>query len=114
MHLSATEREHLRLGMRTYLESTEVVVEALAGGKLAEVAASARKSGSAALRDTSPGTALQMPAGFLLLATDTHRRFDELASAASAGASRRDIGRQLRDILANCTACHASYRIAPE
>ncbi|MGE0854162.1 MAG: hypothetical protein AB7O44_31890 [Hyphomicrobiaceae bacterium] len=110
--LPAKEREHLRRGMRVYLDSLHGVAEALAEHKMHLVEEHARKAGSAAIREVPIAVVAALPPGFVLLGMDTHQRFDTLAAAAAAHTSKAEVLQQLRDILANCTACHASYRMA--
>lgn len=110
--LPAAEAETLRAGMRGYLESVQGIVAGLAASQPAAVAAEARKSGEAMLDGKVIATGLSMPAGFIAISLDTHRKFDDLARAASSGAPRLQILAKLNDILANCTSCHAAYRLA--
>lgn len=110
--LPSKEREHLRRGMRIYLDSLQGIAEALAERKMPLVAEHARKAGSAAIGDVPIAVTVTLPPGFVLLGMDTHQRFDALAAAASARTSTNEVMQQLRDILGNCTACHSSYRIA--
>lgn len=112
--LSAKEREHLRLGMRTYLESTQGIVDALAQRKTSLVAEQARKSGMGAVSDVSLTVAAKLPPQFILLSADTHQKFDDLSLAAARSGNKGEVLQHLRDILANCTACHAMYRISTE
>ncbi len=100
--------------MRTYLESTQGIIEALAENKLSAVAENARKAGMGAVQDVPLWAALKLPPGFLMLGMDTHQKFDALSHVASGPGSRKEILQQLRDILANCTACHGTYRVSPE
>jgi hypothetical protein len=114
VHLSAKEREHLRSGMRIYLESMHGIIEALAESKMSAVAQNARKAGIEALRDVPLWSAIKLPPEFVLLGMDTHQKFDDLSRAASRMGNRKEVLQQLRDILANCTGCHATYRLSPE
>lgn len=114
IRLGATEREHLRAGMRTYLESVQEIVDGLATRKLERVAKAARKSGMAAVEGVPVTLIATLPPGFSLLSADTHAKFDALAEVAKPGADSRSLLGALHDILANCTACHASYRFAAE
>lgn len=52
-----------------------------------------------------------MPPQFMLLAADTHQRFDAVATAAKAGSTRSELLTMLSDIVANCMACHAANRL---
>lgn len=111
--LTAAESEHLRAGMRRYLQSTQDIVDALAAGKVERVAASARGSGVRAVEDVSLVSAAKLPPQLVTLGLDTHQRFDALADAAERSASRKELLERLGAILANCSGCHAMYRVAP-
>ena len=105
------------MGMRVYLESTRGIIEALADRKMSVVAENARKAGTGALHDVPLSVAAKLPPEFVLLSMDTHQKFDALsryADAAGRTGGKTEVLQHLRDILANCTACHATYRIWPE
>ncbi len=112
--LSDKDREHLRQGMRLYLESTQGIVEALGDNKLAEVQSHARKAGMSATQNVPLWVAVTLTPEFVLLGIDTHQKFDDLAAAAGQRASSREILKRLDEILLNCTACHASFRLSPQ
>lgn len=111
VELAAAEREQLRRGMRIYLESVEAVVEGIHRNRRGDVAASAKRSGMGMLEDISLGEAVKLPPEFIILAIDTHQRFDALSRAAEEGASKSSMMSDLGAILANCTSCHATYRL---
>lgn len=113
MALDAAEVEALLSGMRTYLESIQGVVAAMAENDVGRVPEIAAKSGARMLKDVSPVTGLKAPLGFTSMSLDTHDKFDKLAEAAKRGASRTEVLLALRDIMANCISCHAAYRLAP-
>jgi hypothetical protein len=100
--------------MRQYLASVQGVIDALSRSDRAQASGSARKAGVDMLRDVSASVAVKLPPDFLMLSMDTHQRFDALAHAAAAGESKAEMMQHLSAILANCTACHASYRLATE
>jgi hypothetical protein len=114
VRLSAAQGEHFRYGMRQYLSSVQGVVEALSRSDRAQASGSARKAGVDMLRDVSASVAVNLPPEFLMLSMDTHQKFDALAQSAGAGESKAEMMQHLSAILANCTACHASYRFAGE
>ena len=99
-------------GMRTYLETTQDIVSALAENKVARVAEIASRSGNKLLSGMNPMTGLKAPVGFTMMSLDTHDKFDKLAEKARRGVSRTEVLADLRDILSNCTGCHAAYRLA--
>lgn len=111
--LSPAEAEVLLAGMRTYLETIQGIVAAMAENDVRRVADIAPKSGAKLLNNVNPVTGLKLPIGFASMSFDTHDKFDKLAEKASRGSSRAEILNDLRDIMGNCISCHASYRLAP-
>jgi hypothetical protein len=111
VRMAHRDAERFRSGMQAYLASLHTITDALSKNDWASVATGATASGMSAVNDVSLAEALTMPPQFVLLAADTHERFDALAAAASAGSTRSDLLTQLSDIVANCTACHAAYRL---
>jgi hypothetical protein len=110
--LSPPEAELLLAGMRTYLETIQGIVAAMAENQVARVSDIAPKSGAKLLNDVNPVTGLKLPIGFASMSFDTHDKFDKLAEKAARGSSRAEILNDLRDIMGNCISCHASYRLA--
>ena len=110
--LSPEEAATLLSGMRTYLETIQGIVTALAENKISHVPEIAAKSGAGMLKDVSPVTGLKAPLGFTSMSLDTHDKFDKLADAAHRGTSRSEVLTALRDIMGNCISCHATYRLA--
>lgn len=112
--LTPTERDVMLAGMRTYLETTQGIVAALADNQPDRVAAIAAKSGARLLQTVSPATAPKLPLGFMSMSFDTHDKFDKLSAKAARTASRSEVLSDLRDILGNCTSCHMTYRAVPQ
>jgi hypothetical protein len=112
--LTLRERDHMLAGMRTYLESIQGIISSLATNQTKEVASHAERSGKKLLENVEPGLAFAVPVGFTSMSLDTHTKFDELADKARKGTSRIEIISDLSAILANCTTCHAAYRISPK
>lgn len=111
--LSPAEAEELLSGMRTYLETIQGIVAAMAANDTGLVSEIAPKSGARLLQKVAPSTGLKAPIGFAMMSFDTHDKFDKLAEKAKRGTSRAEVLSDLRDIMANCISCHASYRLAP-
>lgn len=111
--LSPAEAEELLSGMRTYLETIQGIVSALAENDVSLVPVIAAKSGAKLLQKVAPTTGLKAPVGFAMMSLDTHDKFDKLAEKAKRGASRTEVLADLRDIMANCISCHETYRLAP-
>ncbi len=114
IRLSAADGEHLRRGMRTYLESVQEIAQAMSDNDTAGVAAAAGKSGAKLMGDVALTAVIGLPPEFALLSAATHQKFDDLAEAARNGTSRTMALRRLSEILASCTSCHAMYRISVE
>jgi hypothetical protein len=112
IQLSPNEREQLRRGMRVYLESIEGITQALAENKLSLAAKSAKKSGMGMMDEEAVETAMKLPPGFVALSLDTHQKFDALGLEAAGGGTKIGALKQLDEILVNCTACHATFRLS--
>jgi hypothetical protein len=110
--LNRAETADMLAGMRIYLETVQEIVAALAENKTARVPEIASRSGNKLLNGMNPMTGLKAPVGFTMMSLDTHDKFDKLAEKARRGASRTEVLSDLRDILNNCTGCHATYRLA--
>lgn len=114
VRLTAGERDFVLHEMRGFLVSVQGIVAALAADKPAEVALHAKASGMSTTHDVPREMMRKMPAEWRTLGMDTHSRFDTLAlEAASMGDTKQIMG-QLSAILANCTGCHAAYRLVAE
>lgn len=100
--------------MRTFLESVQAIVDALPENKMALVTASANKLGLGAVHDVPISVATKLPPEFVLLSMDTHQNFEALSRVSSETGRKGMVLNDLRDILANCTACDATYRVSPE
>ena len=111
--LSPVEAEKMLTGMRTYLETIQGIVAALAENDTSRIPALAMKSGAKMLEEVAPTTGLKTPIGFAMMSFDTHDKFDKLADKAAKGSSRSELLTDLRNIMGNCISCHASYRLAP-
>lgn len=111
--LSKPEVEKLLAGMRTYLETIQGIVAAIAENDVKQVPEIAERSGAKLVQKVSPSTGIKLPLAFTSMSFDTHDKFDKLAVKARKGASRSQVLTDLRDIMGNCISCHASFRLAP-
>ena len=57
------------------------------------------------------GMMMKMPPEFRMLGMDTHKRFDALALEAESIGDQQAVMKQLSGILANCSGCHAAWRL---
>lgn len=109
--LSAPERDHVLAEMRQMLQSTEGVVSWLAAGDMAAVAAAAALSGRRAPMTVDQTLHLKFPEKFLSMGAAAHGGFDDIARMAADGESQQGVEKKLGEVLRNCTACHAAYRV---
>lgn len=110
--LAANERAHMLEGMRLYLQALQGIVESLAANNMTGVAQYAQEAGAKMLQDAPMSIPLKAPLAFTALGLNTHEKFDVLSDRAK-NASRGDVLHALADIMANCTGCHATYRVVP-
>lgn len=110
--LTAAERDFVLMEMRAFLDNVQGIVAAIADDKPKDAAKFARGSGMGATHGMPPGMMMKMPPEFRMLGMDTHKRFDALAMEADSMADKQGMMRQLAGLLANCSSCHAAYRIA--
>jgi hypothetical protein len=111
--LTPSEAEIMLTGMRTYLETIQGIVAALADNDTMHSSDIAAKSGARMLDSVAPTTGLKVPLDFTMISLDTHDKFDKLADKMRRGTSRTEVLSDMRNIMSNCISCHASYRLAP-
>ena len=97
-----------------YLESVEGITDALADNKMLLVAKAAKKSGMGMVDEPEIAIAMKLPPEFVAISLDTHQKFDAMAQEAAEGGTKVGALRHIGEILANCTACHATYRLSPQ
>ncbi|RLA31967.1 MAG: hypothetical protein DRR15_12460 [Gammaproteobacteria bacterium] len=105
------EREGVKTEMRGLLEAVQAIIVANNAGDLNTVAVAARKVGKSSLRPHSPEFADKLPLSFRKLGMDTHLRFDALALDTEQFESMTHVSQQLGELMGNCVACHAAYRL---
>jgi hypothetical protein len=109
--LAPGERDLVLSEMRAFLQSVQEIVAALGEGAMDGVPAVARRVGAAAQHEVPASLVGKLPGEFKLLGFDTHGKFDQLAlDAEQLGDAGHTLG-QLAELMRNCVACHAAYRI---
>ena len=109
--LDPGERDLVLAEMRAFLQATQAIVVAANQGDVPAAAAAARGVGAAAQRGVPASLMGKLPLGFKQLGFDTHSRFDQLAlDAESLGDASQTLA-ALGELMANCVACHAAFRI---
>ena len=116
--LGAEERDFVLAEMRNFMAVARVISIGIADNDMKRVAAAARSVGMAPQKAESavPGSLLsrvakQAPPAFMKLGFATHSAFDELAIHAEQFGDHDQLNRQLGEIMGNCVACHATYRL---
>jgi hypothetical protein len=109
--LDPGERDLVLAEMRTFLQATQGILVAASKGDAPGAATAARAVGIAAQRGVPASLMGKLPLGFKQLGFDTHGRFDQLALDAESLGDPGQTLTALGDLLANCVACHAAFRI---
>jgi mono/diheme cytochrome c family protein len=97
--------------MRGFLNSTQKIVAALADDDMSAVVAAAKESGRASQEQMPAETRNKLPEAFKKLGFDTHTKFDQLAMDADDMEDSQQTLVQLSELMQNCIACHATFRI---
>ena len=108
--LTKDERNALLLEMRTWLQSTQAVLNAVSNRNFEEVSQVARVSGMSAEADTPASLFRKLPATMKALGFDTRKKFDEIADDAIKLRDPEHTIKQLSNTMNNCIACHSAYR----
>jgi len=109
--LEPGERQLVLGEMRTLLEASQQIVEALANNDLKGVATAATPVGSQAIGTMDFKLKAKLPLDFKQLGFSTHYAFDDIATMANEGKPAADIQRKLADTMQNCLACHAGFQL---
>jgi hypothetical protein len=114
--LSDDEINFIRREMRGLLDSVREIVDATAANDPGRIVAAGRKAGMNGPEATHiPQTlAPKLPPEFKKLGLATHRGFDQIALDAEKFGATDLTYRQLADLMNNCSACHATWRIVGE
>lgn len=114
IHLNSAERDLVLREMRSFLEHTQKILVALQQKDMQAVAVAARSVGMAAQKDVPAGLIGKLPIGFKKLGFDTHKKFDQLALDAESFSDPDTSLKQLTQLMQNCIACHAVFRLETE
>lgn len=111
IQLSNADRNLVLAEMRQFLVSVQGISEALTREDMATVTETARAVGNAAVQAVPPSLMASLPLEFKTMGRGVHRAFDQLAMDAESLAEPRHSLQQMSDILSQCVACHAAYRL---
>ena len=111
IQLSSGERDLVFSEMRTFLDSVQQITKGIANKDMKLVAEAANKVGRSA-QDGMPSSLVgKLPLEFKKLGFDTHSRFSQLAMDAESLGDEQHALTQVSDLMENCVACHAIYKI---
>lgn len=110
VQLTKNERNALLLEMRTWLNSSQSILQAVSANNFEEVSRVARISGMAAEAATPGSLFRKIPIEMKVLGFDTRKRFDEIADDAIKLKNAQHTIKQLSNAMSNCVACHDVYR----
>ncbi|KRT55215.1 hypothetical protein [endosymbiont of Ridgeia piscesae] len=111
LQLETTERDLVLGEMRAFLVAVQQINEGIVQDDMKKVADAARKVGRAA-QEAVPGSLMgKLPLEFKKLGFDTHTKFDSLALDAEQFGDKEQTLGALVELMQNCIACHAGYRI---
>jgi hypothetical protein len=109
--LEPGERDLMLKEMRTFVESLQLMSDALSKDDMKGVAQAARSVGMAKSQDVPLAMIGKLPLEFKKLAFSVHGGFDTIASdAETIGTAKHTLG-QLSEVLQKCVTCHSSYQL---
>ena len=111
IHLLPEERTMVLGEMRAFLATVQSVIAAANADDMSRAVAAARAVGMSAQQGVPASLMGKLPAEFKVLGFDTHRKFDQLALDAEQLGDPNHALTQLTELMSNCIACHAAYRI---
>lgn len=112
--LTTTERTLVLTEMRLFLASVQAIVEGVSKDNLPLIIKAARKVGAKAQPAMPASLTRKLPLTFKKLGRDTHKKFDMLALDAEQLGDPQYSLQQLSELMNNCVACHATYKISLE
>jgi hypothetical protein len=111
--LNGAERDLVLSEMRMFLASVQTITENIPKDNMKAVVVAARTVGRAAQQAVPASLMGKLPMEFKQLGFDTHTKFDQLALDAEQMGDRDQVMVQMGQLMQNCVACHAAYRIDP-
>lgn len=109
--LEPGERDLMLKEMRAFVESLQLMSDALAKDDMIGVSKAARAMGMSKSQDVPLAMVGKLPLEFKKLAFSVHGAFDTIADdAETVGTAKHTLG-QLSSVLQKCVACHSSYQL---
>jgi hypothetical protein len=111
IQLTESERNMLLTEMRQFLVVIQQISSAINKEDMESITKSALTVGMGAQRNVPSTLMAKIPLQFKKLGRDTHLKFDGLAHDAKDLGDPQHSLEQLSELMQNCVACHAIYRI---
>ncbi len=111
IQLTPAEKDLILEEMRGFLNSTQQIIKAVADDNLSQAITAAKVVGRAAQGEVPASLVGKLPMAFKKLGFDTHTKFDELAMDAEDMDDKEQTLKLLSQLMQNCVACHAAYRL---
>ena len=109
--MEPAERDLILAEMRIFLGSVQGILVSANSDDMQTVVEAARKSGMPPPGQVPDALVGKLPLSFKTLGFDTHKRFDQLALDAEQLGDKAHTLEQLGELMNNCIACHAQYRL---
>ncbi len=109
--LDASEQTFFLNEMRSFLIAVQKITDGIEKDDMQQIASAARKVGVVGFSQVPASLIGKMPLAVKKMGRATHQAFDQMAMDAESLADKEHTLSQLNQILSNCTACHALYRI---
>ena len=109
--MTEAERNLVLIEMRGFLESVQVILQALGKDDLATVAKAATKVGMIEQKPMPAELKKKLPKEFKILGMKTHKAFDQLALDAKEMEDKQQTLEQLGGLMKNCVSCHAMFKL---
>lgn len=112
--LEPAERDLILAEMRVFLGSVQGILVSANSDDMQTAVEAARKSGMPPPGQVPDALVGKLPLSFKTLGFDTHKRFEQLALDAEQLGDKAHTLEQLAELMNNCIACHAQYRLEAE
>ncbi len=110
--LTEGERDLVLAEMRLFLESIQEITTGISNQDMQSVAQAAHRVGMSSSGEVPASLVGKLPLAFKKLGFGTHDKFDELALNAKEFGDPNQALEALAQLMNNCVACHATYRLA--
>jgi cytochrome c556 len=109
--LQVGERDFVLAEMRGLLSATQEIIEGANQGDWQRIYKAAHAAGMAGATDVNPALMAKLPIEFKTLGMSVHHDMDDIAHAATGGASTQEIMKMLSNTLTKCVACHSTWQL---